>query len=96
MLIILVGSVNVKKGVDHALFPTFLIICTVVDIYLGCKKNKRLHPRNPQNGFCRSDFHNAVSQKTIFSKLITLYTNRTEVLCRSIFTKEPSLRINIF
>ena len=95
-LIILVGSVNVKKGVDRVLFLTFLIICTVVDIYLGCKKNKRHHPRNSQNGFYRPDFRNAVSLKTNFIKLIPLHTNRKEVLYRSIFTEEPSLKINIF
>ena len=86
------GSVNAKKGVDRALCLTFLIIGTVADIYLGCKKNEKTHPRNPQNAFYRPDLSEVttyVSQKSTFSKLIILYTNRTEILHISIFTKEP-------
>ena len=83
------GSVNVKKGVDRALYPTFLIIGTVTDISLGCKKNGRPHPRNPQNAFYRPHLHDVItqlSQKSTFSKLITLHTNITEILYRSILT----------
>ena len=55
------GSVNVKKGVDRALFPALLTIGTVVDIYLGCKKDERPYPRNLQNGFNRLDFHDTTT-----------------------------------
>ena len=59
--IIIVGSVNVKKGVDCAISPAFLIIGTVVDIHLGCKKNERPHPRNPQNEFYRPDLYDVIT-----------------------------------
>ena len=55
------GSVNVKKEVDRALCPTFLILNAVVDIYLGCKKNERPHLRNPKNAFYRPDLDDVIT-----------------------------------
>ena len=50
-----------KKRADVALCPTFLKIGTVVDIYLGCNKKERPHPRNPQNAFYRPDLHDIIT-----------------------------------